>query len=151
MSTPQLAQPGDTVAVASDHAGVELKAVVATELTAMGFKVADLGTNNAQSVDYPDYGKALAEHVAAGKAKAGVAVCGTGIGISIAANRVPGIRAVLAHDAYTAQMGREHNDGNILAMGARILGADVAKHLVRTFFTTSFGGGRHTGRVAKLG
>jgi ribose 5-phosphate isomerase B len=151
MSGALLAQPGDTIAVASDHAGVELKAAVSTELEALGFKVQDLGTNGTGSVDYPDFGRALADHVAAGRAKAGVAVCGTGIGISIAANRVRGIRAVLAHDRFTAEMGREHNDGNILALGARVIGTDVARNLVRVFFATPFGGGRHTGRVAKLG
>lgn len=146
-----LAKPGDTVAVASDHAGVELKGIVAGEIAALGFKVLDLGTQGSASVDYPDFGRAVAEHVVAGKAKAGVIVCGTGIGISIAANRVPGARAVLAHDTYGARMGREHNDGNILALGARVIAIDTAKHLVREFFATPFGGGRHAGRVAKLG
>jgi ribose 5-phosphate isomerase B len=151
MTDAPLAKPGDTVAVASDHAGVELKDTVAKVLTEMGFKVADLGTTGTASVDYPDYGKKLAEAVTGGQAKAGVVVCGTGIGISIAANRVPGARAILAHDEYTAKMGREHNDGNILALGARTVSNDVAKHLVKTFFTTPFGGGRHAGRVTKLG
>jgi ribose 5-phosphate isomerase B len=151
MSNALLAQPGDIIAVASDHAGVELKAVVAAELAALGFRVDDLGTSGTASVDYPDFGVAVGRHVASGKAMGGVLICGTGIGISIAANRLPGVRAVLAHDLFTAQMGREHNDGNVLALGARVVSFDTAKHLVRTFFTTPFGGGRHAGRVAKLG
>lgn len=151
MTEVLLAKPGDTVAIASDHAGVDLKSTLAAELSSLGFKVVDLGTNGTASVDYPDFGRLLAENVAAGKAKAGVAICGSGIGISIAANRVPGARAVLAHDANAARLGREHNDGNILALGARVVAPDTAKHLLRTFFSTPFGGGRHAGRVAKLG
>ena len=151
MTEVLLAQPGDTVAIASDHAGVDLKTTLAAELAAMGFKVLDLGTNGTASVDYPDFGRILAENVVAGKAKAGVAICGSGIGISIAANRVKGARAVLAHDDYTARLGREHNDGNILALGARVIAPESAKHMLRTFFATPFSGGRHAGRVAKLG
>ena len=146
-----LARSGDTVAIASDHAGYELKAALKTELAAMGFKVLDLGTNGADSVDYPDFGHALADAVANGKAKAGIAICGTGIGISIAANRHPGIRAALVHDASTAALAREHNDANVIALGARVLAADEARALVRTFFATPFAGGRHVRRVAKLG
>ena len=146
-----LAGPGDTVAIASDHAGVDLKETLKGDLGALGFKVLDLGTNGPASVDYPDYGKALAEAVTGGKAKAGVAVCGTGIGISIAANRVPGARAALVHDVNTAGLAREHNDANIIAMGARVLAPDAARAMLKTFFATPFGGGRHAGRVAKLG
>lgn len=146
-----LAGPGDTVAIASDHAGVDLKETLKGDLGALGFKVLDLGTNGPASVDYPDYGKALAEAVTGGKAKAGVAVCGTGIGISIAANRVPGARAALVHDVTTAGLAREHNDANIIAMGARVLAPETARAMLKTFFATPFGGGRHAGRVAKLG
>jgi ribose 5-phosphate isomerase B len=142
---------GDTVAIASDHAGYDLKAVLKQDLAALGFKVLDLGTDGPTSVDYPDYGKAVADAVAQGKARAGVAICGTGIGISIAANRVPGIRAALAHDESTAALAREHNDANVLAMGARILKPEAARGMLKTFFATPFGGGRHAGRVAKLG
>lgn len=151
MSEPHLAQPGDVVAIASDHAGVELKAALKSQLEAMGFKTLDLGTNGPESVDYPDFGHALAQAVSEKKAKAGIAICGTGIGISIAANRHAGVRAALAHDENTARLSREHNDANILAMGARIISAETAKQMVKTFFATDFGGGRHAGRVAKLG
>ncbi len=149
--TTLLAGPGDTVAIASDHAGLDLKETLKDDLGALGFKVLDLGTNGPASVDYPDYGKALAEAVTGGKAKAGVAVCGSGIGISIAANRVPGARAALVHDENTAGLAREHNDANIIAMGARVLAPDLARAMLKKFFTTPFSGGRHAGRVAKLG
>ncbi len=151
MSNTLLAQPGDVVAIASDHAGVELKAALKEELTALGFKPLDLGTNSSDSVDYPDFGHALAQAITTKKAKAGVAICGTGIGISIAANRHAGIRAGLAHDENTAKLSREHNDANILALGARIVSPELGKAMLRAFFATEFGGGRHTNRVAKLG
>jgi len=151
-NTPNsLAHPGDTIAVASDHAGYETKDLLAADLKAMGFNVLDLGTNGPDSVDYPDYGRALGEAVAQGRARAGVAVCGSGIGISIAANRVPGARAALVHDRNTAALAREHNDANILALGARILPIDEARALLKIFFSTPFAGGRHAGRVTKLG
>ncbi len=150
MSDLRIAQPGDVIAIASDHAGVELKETLKAELTSLGFKPLDLGTNSADSVDYPDYGHALAKSILDKKAKAGVAVCGSGIGISIAANRHPGIRAALAHDENTAKLSREHNDANILALGARIVAPDTAKTMLKTFFATEFAGGRHAGRVAKL-
>jgi len=151
MSAPRLVQPGDTVALASDHAGVELKAALKAELEALGYKPLDLGTHGTDSVDYPDYGHALARAILENRAKAGVAICGTGIGISIAANRHLGIRAGLAHDENTARLAREHNDANVLALGARVVSADAAKRMLRTFFATDFGGGRHGPRVAKLG
>jgi ribose 5-phosphate isomerase B len=150
MSDLRIAQPGDVIAIASDHAGVEMKETLKAELTALGFKPLDLGTNSSDSVDYPDYGHALAKAITDKKAKAGVAVCGSGIGISIAANRHAGIRAALAHDENTAKLSREHNDANILALGARIVQPDTAKAMVKTFFTTEFAGGRHAGRVTKL-
>jgi ribose 5-phosphate isomerase B len=154
MSDPSarpLAAPGDTVAVASDHAGYALKETIKGDLAQLGFKVLDLGTDSTASVDYPDYGKALGTAVAGGKAAAGVAICGTGIGISIAANRIPGVRAALVHDQTTAALAREHNDANVIALGARVLAADTARATVRTFFATPFAGGRHAARVAKLG
>jgi len=150
-ASTHLARPGDTIAVASDHAGYDLKIVLAEDLKAMGFKVLDLGANGLESVDYPDFGKALGEAVTRGRASAGVAICGTGIGISIAANRIPGARAALVHDRNTAALAREHNDANILAMGARILPTDEARELLKIFLATPFGGGRHARRVAKLG
>jgi ribose 5-phosphate isomerase B len=151
MSDLHLAHPGDVIAIASDHAGVELKETLKSELTALGYKPLDLGTNSSDSVDYPDYGHALAKSILDKKAKAGVAICGSGIGISIAANRHAGIRAALAHDENTAKLSREHNDANILALGARIVSPDTAKAMLKTFFATDFAGGRHAGRVTKLG
>ena len=151
MSEKLVARTGDTVAIASDHSGVGLKSTLAKNLEGMGFKVLDLGTNGDASVDYPDFGHALAEAVTNGRASAGVAVCGTGIGISIAANRHPGARAALAHDEFTAKMSRAHNDANILVLGARTVSEDVARGVLKTFFSTAFEGGRHARRVVKLG
>lgn len=140
-----------TVAFAADHAGFELKNLLRDELKAQGYGILDLGTNGPDRVDYPDFGRAIGEAVAAGKAACGIAVCGSGIGISIAANRIPGCRAALCHDITTARLCREHNDANVLALGARLIGVDTARDCVSTFLTTEFAGGRHTGRVAKLG
>ena len=140
-----------TVALAADHAGFELKNLLRDELKAQGYDVLDLGTNSSDSVDYPDFGRKLAETVVAGKAACGVAVCGTGIGISIAANRIPGCRAALVHDITSARLCREHNDANVLALGARLIGVETARDCLKAFLDTPFAGGRHTGRVAKLG
>ncbi len=117
----------------------------------MGHEVLDLGTNGTGSVDYPDYGGALAEAIASGKADRGVAVCGTGIGISIAINRHPGVRAAPCHDETSARLARAHNDANVLALGARLIGSEVAKDCLRAFLETGFDEGRHAARVAKLG
>jgi len=142
--------PGGTVAVASDHAGFDLKEILKRDLQAAGHEVLDLGTNSTRSVDYPDFGQALAEAVASGKASRGVLVCGTGIGISIAANRNPGIRAALVHDVTSARLSREHNDANVVAFGQRVIGAETAREALKVFLSTNFEGGRHAGRVAKL-
>lgn len=142
---------GETVALASDHAGFELKQLLKVELEAMGYTTLDLGTNGSASVDYPDFGFAAAEAVASGRAAKGVIVCGSGIGISIAANRHPGARAALCHDVTTARLCRLHNDANILALGARITGIETARDILQQFFATAFEGGRHANRVAKLG
>lgn len=139
------------IAVASDHAGYALKEVLKAELERLGHAVLDLGTDGPESVDYPDFGLAAAEAIAAGEARLGVVVCGTGIGISIAANRVPAVRAALCHDVTTAKLCREHNDANVLALGARIVGEEVAKDCLRAFLETDFAGGRHVRRVDKLG
>ena len=139
------------IALAADHAGYELKTTLVEELRSMGHEILDLGTDGPGSVDYPDYGTALAESIASGKAERGVAVCGTGIGISIAVNRHPGVRAALCHDETSARLAREHNDANVLALGARLIGTEVAKSCLRTFLETEFAGGRHVARVAKLG
>lgn len=139
------------VALASDHAGVRLKEVIRAHVEARGLRVLDLGTNGDESVDYPDFGYKLAEALKSGQATSGVAICGTGIGISIAANRYPWVRAGLAHDVTSARLCREHNDANLLALGARLIGEEVAKECVSAFLDTSFGGNRHERRVEKLG
>jgi ribose 5-phosphate isomerase B len=141
----------ETIAIAADHAGVSLKDELKKELAELGFDTLDLGTNGPESVDYPDYANALAEAMRQGKATRGVLVCGSGIGVSIAANRHPGIRAALCHDAVTARLSRQHNDANVLVMGSRTTGIEVAKDCLRIFMTTAFEGGRHARRVAKLG
>lgn len=141
-----------SIAIAADHAGYDLKSKLAEELRASGYEVLDLGTaDGTSSVDYPDFGKAVAEAVTGGKAEAGVVVCGTGIGISIAVNRHPGARAALCHDETSARLSREHNNANVLALGARMIGEAVAKDCLRTFLNTEFAGDRHTRRVEKLG
>ena len=140
-----------TIAIANDHAGVALKAALRPVLRALDFEVSDLGTDSDASVDYPDYGKRVGEAVARGEAHYGVAICGSGIGISIAANRIPGVRCALVYNVEQATLARQHNDANILALGARLVGEAEAKAILKTFLTTSFEGGRHTARVAKLG
>jgi ribose 5-phosphate isomerase B len=139
------------LAIASDHAAVGLKADLAEWLRASGHEVADLGTNGPESVDYPDYGYKLAEHVAAGHAERGIAICGSGIGISIAVNRNPRVRCALVSEPLSAKLSREHNDANIIALGARLVGLDMAKACVEAFLSTPFGGERHARRVDKLG
>jgi ribose 5-phosphate isomerase B len=141
----------ETIAIASDHAGFELKEALKGTLEELGFAPMDLGTEGPASVDYPDFAHRLAGALAEGKAKRGVLVCGTGIGISIAANRHRHIRAGVVHDATTARMTRLHNNANVLCLGARIVGLDVAKDCLRVFLETDFEGGRHQNRVAKLG
>lgn len=141
----------NTVAVGNDHAGVALKQALLPVLTDAGFTVLDLGTNSNDSVDYPDYGAAVANTVTQGKARFGLAICGSGIGISIAANRVPGARAALCHSGLSAALARQHNDANILVLGARLIGEAEAKECVARFLSTPFEGGRHAGRVEKLG
>jgi ribose 5-phosphate isomerase B len=139
------------IAIASDHAAVGLKAALADWLRGEGHDVEDLGTNGEASVDYPDFGYRLAGHVATGKAERGVALCGTGIGISIAVNRHPGVRCALVSEPLSATLSREHNDANVIAMGARIIGIEMAKACLTAFLTTPFGGERHARRVGKLG
>jgi len=139
------------VAIASDHAGFRLKQALLAELTALGVEPLDLGTHDEESVDYPDFGAAMGEAIADGRAASGVIVCGTGIGISIAANRNPAVRAAPCPDTTTTRLARQHNDANVLALGARTTGVEVAKDCLRVFLETSFEGGRHERRVAKLG
>jgi ribose 5-phosphate isomerase B len=140
----------DTVALAADHAGFELKNRLAQELRERGLEVLDLGTHDGSAVDYPDMAARLAAALGEGRAHCGVLVCGTGIGISIAANRHRHVRAALCHDVTTATMARLHNDANVLALGARVTGTAVAIDCLKAFLDTAFEGGRHRGRVDKL-
>ena len=147
---PELS-PKPRAALAADHAGFPIKETIRQFLQNAGYLVDDLGTWSEESVDYPDYGRAVGECVAAHKDVFGIAVCGTGIGISIAANKVYGIRAAVAHDVSTARLAREHNDANVLALGGRVVSGSQAIKMVQTFSTTAFGGGvRHARRVEKI-
>ena len=140
------------VALGSDHAGFDLKVLLAATLAGWGHEVVDVGTaNGVDSVDYPDFGAAVGRAVTSGRADLGVAICGSGIGISIAANKVPGVRAALAHDATSARLAREHNHANVLCLGARLIGPPVAVDALEAWLDATPGGGRHLGRVAKLG
>ncbi len=138
------------IAIASDHAAVDLKAELREYLIGLGHEVADLGPETADRVDYPDYGYKLAALVGDGTADRGVALCGSGIGISIAVNRNPACRCALVSEPLSAALSREHNDANCIAIGARLTGVDMAKACIDTFLSTPFAGGRHTGRVEKL-
>lgn len=138
------------IAIASDHAAFALKAELATWLAEQGHAVADLGPDSEASVDYPDYGYKLAEHLGAGNADFGVALCGSGIGISIAVNRHPAVRCALVSEPLSAKLAREHNNANVIAMGARLTGTDMAKACLEAFLATPFGGERHVRRVDKL-
>jgi ribose 5-phosphate isomerase B len=141
----------ETIAIASDHAGFELKGLLKDELAALGYEPLDLGTNSASSVDYPDFADRLALVLKEGRARRGVLICGTGLGISMAANRHRHVRAAVVHDVTSARLTRQHNNANVLCLGARLTGTDVAKDCLRVFLTTDFEGGRHENRVAKLG
>ena len=138
------------IAIASDHAAVDLKAELTDWLRSQGHEVDDLGPATADRVDYPDYGYKLAAVVAAGDADRGIALCGSGIGISIAVNRDPACRCALVSEPLSAALAREHNDANVIALGARLTGVDMARACVTAFLSTEFGGGRHSGRVEKL-
>src|SRR5947209_17093738 len=138
------------IAIGSDHAGYPVKEAIRKYLEAAGYQVNDQGTSSEESVDYLDYGSPVGERVASKQDDFGIAVCGTGIGISIAANKVPGIRAALAHDVLTARLAREHNDANVLALGGRIVTAVAAVEMVQTFLTTAYVGGRHQRRLDKI-
>jgi ribose 5-phosphate isomerase B len=138
------------IALAADHAGYKLKDELADWLKELGYHVTDLGTNGPESVDYPEYGARLARSVATGGADRGIAVCGSGIGISIAVNRDPHCRCARVDEPISATLAREHNDANVLALGARLVGSDMAKACVSAFLTTDFAGGRHQRRVDQL-
>ena len=149
-SEARIASPR-VVALGSDHAGVALKSVLIPVVEACGFTALDCGTHSTDSVDYPDYGAMIANSILTGDAQFGIAICGSGIGISIAANRFKGIRAALCHSGLGAALSRKHNDANILALGARLIGDAEAKECVERFLSTEFEGGRHAARVEKLG
>ena len=139
----------EVIAIASDHAGLDLKTELKRELKNLGLEVLDLGTNESKSVDYPDYGYAMAAAIRDNRASRGVLVCGSGIGISIAANRHKNIRAALVHDSLGSKMCRLHNDANVIVFGGRVIGNDVAVDCLQTFLNTHFEGGRHESRVKK--
>lgn len=139
-----------TIAIACDHGGFDLKEALKNTITDMGFEVLDLGTNSTESVDYPEFGYAMAKAIKDGQAERGVLVCGSGIGISIAANRYPEVRAALIHDVTGARLCREHNNANVICFGGRMTGIDLATDCLSTFLGTDFEGGRHQRRVDKL-
>jgi ribose 5-phosphate isomerase B len=138
------------IAVAADHAGFGMKEMVKDYLVLKGYDILDLGTDSAASVDYPDYGHAMGEALDSGQAERGIVICGSGIGISMAANRHASVRAALCTNGVMARLARQHNDANVLALGARIVGEEVARNCVDEFLSTEFEGGRHQRRVEKL-
>ncbi|MFC4386506.1 ribose 5-phosphate isomerase B [Gracilibacillus marinus] len=138
------------VILASDHGGINLSKEIASLLEELQVEYEDIGCNCADSVDYPDYGIPAAERVASGEFDRGILICGTGIGMSIAANKVKGIRAALVHDLFSAKATREHNDSNMITMGERVIGPGLAREIVRTWLGTEFEGGRHQNRIGKV-
>jgi ribose 5-phosphate isomerase B len=138
------------VAIASDHGGIKIREEIKGLMDEMGVEYEDFGCECDTSVDYPDYALPVAEKVAAGEYDRGILICGTGIGMSIAANKVKGIRCALVHDVFTAKVTRQHNDTNIIAMGERVIGPGLAREIARTWLTSDFEGGRHANRIAKI-
>lgn len=138
------------IAIGSDHAGFDLKAELMQWLKAAGHTVEDMGTTGRESCDYPDFARAVAEGVAAGRHDRGILICGTGIGMAIAANKVAGVRAALCGEPYSARLSREHNDANVLCLGARVVGPGLAQEIAAAFLTGEFEGGRHARRVDKI-
>ena len=149
-SPTPVSAPSPKIALGADHAGVGLKDELAKHLAERGLQVIDLGTHGTDRVDYPDFGEAVGRAVASGEADLGVAVCGSGLGICMAANKVPGVRAATVHDVTSARLTRAHNDANVICLGERLTGVEVAKDAVDAFLAAEFEGGRHAGRVAKL-
>ena len=135
------------IGIGSDHGGFELKSIIKAVLQDSDLEVVDYGTDSEASVDYPAYGEKVAEAVVAGEVEKGIVICGTGIGISLAANKVPGIRCALCTNEYMAEMTRRHNNANMLALGGRVVGSELAKNIVKTFLNTDFEGGRHQRRI----
>jgi ribose 5-phosphate isomerase B len=146
------AQPSakKVVAIGADHGGFELKEALKGDIAGLGFEVSDVGTNSREAVDYPDFAQAVAQAVSAGKAWRGIMIDGAGIGSCIVANKVPGVRAGMAYDVSSANNSREHNDTNVLTLGAGLIGVSLAKQIVKTWLTTEFAGGRHVPRVDKI-
>lgn len=138
------------IGIGSDHGGFALKEEIKKLIVISGHEVFDYGTNNLESVDYPEYGKLVGEAVVSGKIDRGIVICGTGIGISISANKVKGIRCALCSDTYSARMSMEHNNANVLALGGRVLGIDLAKEIVSVWLNSKFEGGRHQRRIDKI-
>ena len=138
------------VAIGADHGGFELKEALKTELSTLGFDILDCGTNSKEAVDYPDFAHAVAQQVASGTAWRGVMIDGAGIGSCMVANKVPGVRAAMAYDYASASNSREHNDANVLTLGAGLIGVNQAKLILKTWLTTEYGGGRHQNRVDKI-
>jgi ribose 5-phosphate isomerase B len=138
------------IAIGCDHAGLELKNEIIKLLSGLGIDCIDYGTNTPESVDYPDFGEKVSGAVSSGEIESGILICGTGIGMSIVANKFPGIRASLCNDLFTAQMSRRHNDANVLVIGGRIVGKDLAKEIVKTWVNTPFDGSRHVNRLKKI-
>ncbi len=138
------------IAIGCDHGGIALKPIVKKVLEENDIEIIDMGCCDTKSVDYPDYALRVAEAVSKGEVDKGIILCGTGIGISIAANKVKGVRAAVCHDLFTAQMCAQHNDANILSIGGRVVSEELAGQMVQTWLDTPFEGGRHTGRVAKI-
>lgn len=138
------------IAIGCDHAGYELKEIVKQQLLSLGFEVRDFGTSGPESVDYPDYGMIVAREIDRGEYDRGILICGTGLGMSMVANRFSGVRAALCNDLFSAIMSRRHNDANILVMGGRVIGSELAGEIVRTWIDTPFEGGRHRTRLEKF-
>lgn len=153
-ATSPAAQPQTSskkvVAIGADHGGFELKEALKPDLTALGFEIHDVGTHSKEAVDYPDFAHAVAQAVGGGKAWRGIMIDGAGIGSCIVANKVPGVRAGMAYDISSANNSREHNDANVLTLGAGLIGVSLAKQIVKTWLTTEFAGGRHAPRVDKI-
>lgn len=138
------------LAIGSDHAGLELKQALVEELARRGYELRDFGTHTSASCDYPDFAHALCQAIVGGELAQGILVCGTGVGMSIAANRHPGVRAVVCSEPFSARASRQHNDANVLCLGARVVGVGTALDIMDAFLRSEFEGGRHAGRVAKI-
>ncbi len=136
------------IAIGADHGGVELKEMIVRLIAGLGHEIDDLGCHGLDSVDYPVFAKTVCAGVQQGRYERGILICGTGLGMSMAANRLPGIRAALCHEPYSAQMSREHNDANVLCLGARVIGPGLAEEVVRMWLNTEFAGGRHLRRIS---